>query len=70
MALHVRGRALAFGALPRAEESVGIAYGVVTAVQNMGLAGIPLIVAMVYNASGETYIPYVELLFVCFAVRE
>ena len=29
-----------------------------------------LIVAMVYNASGETYIPYVELLFVCFAVRE
>ena len=52
------------------KESVGIAYGVVTAVQNMGLAGIPLIVAMVYNASGETYIPYVELLFVCFAVRE
>ena len=49
-------------------KSMGIAYGVVTAVQNIGLTTIPLIVAAVYESSGERYIPNVETLFVCFAV--
>jgi MFS family permease len=48
--------------------AVGIAYGVVTAVQNAGLAAIPLGVSAIYEASGEKYIPNVELLFVLFAV--
>jgi len=50
------------------EKSVGIAYGVVTAVQNAGLAGVPLMVSGVYNASGERYIPSVELLFTILAL--
>ena len=49
------------------EKAVGIAYGVVTAVQNLGLAVVPLLVAAVYNESGS-YIPNVELLFVCLGV--
>ncbi len=51
------------------ERSVGIAYGVVTAAQNAGLAAIPLCVSAIYEASDEAYIPNVELLFVLFAVR-
>lgn len=50
------------------ENSVGIAYGVVTAVQNAGLAGIPLIVSAVYGVD-DLYIPKVELVFIAFAVR-
>lgn len=50
------------------EKSVGIAYGVVTSVQNVGLAGIPLLVSVVYSASGNLYIPNVEGLFVIFAI--
>jgi hypothetical protein len=50
------------------DKSIGIAYGVVTAVQNIGLAGIPLLVSAVYSASGDTYIPNVEGLFVGFAI--
>ena len=50
------------------EKSVGIAYGVVTSVQNIGLAGIPLLASVVYSASGERYIPNVEGLFVIFAI--
>lgn len=49
-------------------DSIGMAYGVVTAVQNAGLAGIPLIVAGVYTASDDRYIPNVEILFVALAV--
>mmetsp|Transcript_34608 Transcript_34608/g.59460 ORF Transcript_34608/g.59460 Transcript_34608/m.59460 type:complete len:258 (+) Transcript_34608:91-864(+) len=48
------------------ENSVGLAYGVITAVQNAGLAGLPLIVSAVYNDSDNLYIPYVEVLFIAF----
>jgi hypothetical protein len=51
------------------EKSVGIAYGVVTAVQNAGLAGIPLIVSAVYDID-DLYIPKVEMVFIAFAVIE
>ena len=50
------------------EKSVGLAYGVITAVQNAGLAGVPLLMSAVYDASGDRYIPNVELLFTMFAV--
>lgn len=49
------------------KESIGMAYGVVTAIQNAGLAGIPLVVATVYESSDELYIPNVEVLFLSFA---
>jgi MFS family permease len=49
------------------ERSVGIAYGVVTAVQNAGLAGIPLLVSAVYDID-DAYIPKVEIIFIVFAV--
>jgi len=48
------------------DKSVGIAYGVVTAVQNAGLAGIPLLVSAVYEIDGA-YIPKVEIIFIVFA---
>ena len=51
------------------EKSVGIAYGVVTAVQNAGLGGVPILVSAVYEASNNSYIPNVEGLFTSFAVR-
>lgn len=50
------------------DDAIGVAYGVVTAVQNAGLAGIPLMVAAVYTASNDQYIPNVEILFVVFAI--
>ena len=48
-------------------ESEGLAFGVVTALQNGGLGLFPLLVSLVYDASGQRYIPYVELVFVAFA---
>ena len=48
------------------KDSVGLAYGVITAVQNAGLAGLPLVVSAVYSDSDELYIPYVEVLFIAF----
>lgn len=41
----------------------GLGYGVITAIQNMGLAGFPLVVATIYSIDGE-YIPKVEFFFV------
>lgn len=49
------------------KESIGLAYGVVTAVQNAGLAAIPELVAVVYESSDDSYIPNVEVLFLSFA---
>jgi len=48
-------------------EFEGLAYGLVTAVQNAGLGVFPLLVSSVYAASGERYLPNVELLLVGFA---
>ena len=48
------------------KDSVGLAYGVITAVQNAGLAGLPLVVSAVYSDSDELYIPYVEVLLIAF----
>jgi hypothetical protein len=46
---------------------IGLGYGFVTAVQNIGLACFPLIIATIYIQSGERYIPNVELFFMCLA---
>ncbi|KAL7443929.1 hypothetical protein ACHAXM_010939 [Skeletonema potamos] len=41
----------------------GTAFGVITSVQNIGLGIFPLIIASIYNASGNLYIPNVEFFF-------
>jgi MFS family permease len=46
------------------ESLQGEAFGIITCVQNIGLAVFPLIVAAVFNFSGKRYIPNVELFFV------
>ena len=46
------------------EKSVGTAYGLITAIQNAGLAGFPILISTLYNASGEQYLPNVEIFFV------
>ena len=43
---------------------IGLGYGVITSVQNGGLAFFPLIVAAIYESSGDQYIPKVEFFFV------
>ncbi|KAI9916067.1 hypothetical protein PsorP6_008468 [Peronosclerospora sorghi] len=48
-------------------KNVGTAYGAITAIQNIGLAMFPLIVAAEFNYD-DRYIPGVELLFVSFGV--
>ncbi len=47
-----------------AEQYVGLAYGVVTSIQNGGLAAFPLLVALIYSSDDDQYIPYVELFFI------
>ncbi len=42
----------------------GLAFGIVTSMQNLACAVIPLIVADIYTKSGDAYIPNVEFLFV------
>ncbi|KAL7546194.1 hypothetical protein ACHAWF_009534 [Thalassiosira exigua] len=42
----------------------GTAFGVITSIQNIGLALFPLMIAGIYNASGGRYIPNVEFFFV------
>eukprot|EP00520_Triparma_pacifica_P017792 CAMPEP_0118668346 /NCGR_PEP_ID=MMETSP0785-20121206/20294_1 /TAXON_ID=91992 /ORGANISM="Bolidomonas pacifica, Strain CCMP 1866" /LENGTH=588 /DNA_ID=CAMNT_0006562907 /DNA_START=19 /DNA_END=1785 /DNA_ORIENTATION=+ len=44
-------------------KSVGTAYGLITAIQNSGLAAFPLIISALYDASDNKYIPNVELFF-------
>jgi len=43
---------------------VGLGFGIVTSIQNAGLASFPLIVATIYAHSGDKYIPNVEWFFV------
>lgn len=50
------------------EESTGTAFGAITAIQNIGLATFPLIIAAIYTASDDMYIPNVEFFFVGCAV--
>jgi len=50
------------------EHLVGTAYGVITAIQNLGLATFPLAAAGIYQASDDKYVPNTELLFVGLAV--
>lgn len=47
---------------------IGLGYGFVTAIQNIGLACFPLIIAQIYMDNGEHYIPAVEFFFMCLAV--
>lgn len=46
---------------------VGLAYGIVVSIQNMGLASFPLVIAAIYTANGNRYIPDVEVFFVVLA---
>lgn len=46
---------------------IGLGYGLVTSVQNAGLAIFPLIVASIYTSSNEEYIPNAEVFFVILA---
>ncbi|KAL7535563.1 hypothetical protein ACHAXR_006570 [Thalassiosira sp. AJA248-18] len=45
------------------KQYVGTAFGVITSIQNIGLALFPLMIATIYNASGRRYIPNVEFFF-------
>lgn len=50
------------------EESVGAAFGAIVSVQNFGLAVFPMIIAAIYTASNEKYIPNVEYFFCICAI--
>lgn len=50
------------------EELTGLAFGIVTSVQNLACAVIPLIIASIYSQSGDKYIPNAEYLFVAFGI--
>lgn len=47
---------------------IGLGYGTITSVQNAGLASFPLVVATIYQKSGDEYIPDCEFFFVSLAV--
>ena len=49
------------------ERLTGTAFGVITSIQNIGLAIFPLLIAAIYNHSDRKYVPYVELFFVACA---
>jgi MFS family permease len=49
------------------ERVTGLAFGIVTSMQNLACAIIPLIVAAIYTDSDSKYIPNVEYLFVSLA---
>jgi MFS family permease len=50
------------------QRSTGVAFGVITSIQNIGLTLVPMAIASIYTSSGHCYIPYVELFFTCCAV--
>ena len=49
------------------ERLLGLAFGIVTSMQNFTCAIVPLIAAAIYSSAGDHYIPNVELLFVSLA---
>ena len=50
------------------ERLTGLAFGIVTSMQNLACAVIPLAIAAIYSSSDNLYIPQVELLFVILAM--
>jgi MFS family permease len=46
---------------------VGLGYGVVVSVQNMGLASFPLVIASIYANADNEYIPNCEIFFIACA---
>lgn len=46
----------------------GLCFGIASSMQNIGLSIVPMIVAFVYTISGNSYIPNVELVFICLNV--
>jgi hypothetical protein len=46
----------------------GTAFGVMLALQNVGLSLFPILIAGIYNSDGRHYIPNVEYFFVSCAV--
>ena len=50
------------------EDLIGTAFGVITSLQNTGLALTPLIVAGLYKLNGDSYLPAVEILFIIFSI--
>lgn len=50
------------------KQYTGTAFGVITSIQNIGLALFPLVIASIYNASGGRYIPNVEYFFMSCAL--
>jgi MFS family permease len=50
------------------KELIGTAFGTITSIQNIGLGLFPIVVAAIYNRSGQRYIPHVEVFFACCAV--
>jgi MFS family permease len=49
------------------ESLVGLAYGVVVSIQNIGLAAFPLVIATIYQDSDNKYIPDCEVFFITLA---
>mmetsp|Transcript_10852 Transcript_10852/g.23980 ORF Transcript_10852/g.23980 Transcript_10852/m.23980 type:complete len:664 (+) Transcript_10852:70-2061(+) len=45
------------------KQYTGTAFGVITSIQNIGLALFPLLIAAIYDGSGGRYIPNVEFFF-------
>lgn len=50
------------------DKLVGLGYGIVVSIQNMGLAIFPVIIAQIYSDSDNEYIPNVEVFFVALAI--
>jgi len=50
------------------EDVVGTAYGVMTSLQNTGLALAPMFVAGIHSLNGDSYLPNVEIFFVIIAM--
>jgi hypothetical protein len=50
------------------DKLTGLGFGIVTSMQNLACAIIPLVAASIYSSSGDEYIPNVELLFVILAI--
>lgn len=46
---------------------VGLGYGIVVSIQNLGLATFPLMIAAIYTDNNSQYIPSVEIFFVTLA---
>ena len=50
------------------KKSVGTAYGLITAIQNAGLALFPVVISGIQQSSGGKYLPWCEVFFVCCAI--